>query len=148
MLLIILLFVFKLGVYVGQKKAEFSYRWGENYHRVFGGPQTGFFQDFVGGDFIQGHGTAGTILKTDKTALVVKTSNNVEKTFTLSGSTVIRRGAQTVSEHDIQVGQNIVIIGSPKDDGTIEAEFIRILDPMEENRNLMPGRTFFRTFPH
>ena len=50
--LVVLLFVFKTGVFVGYRKAEYSYRWGENYHRNFAGPREGFFGDFRRGFFI------------------------------------------------------------------------------------------------
>ena len=39
--LIALLGAFKVGMVVGYKKAGYSYRWGENYHRNFAGPRNG-----------------------------------------------------------------------------------------------------------
>ena len=35
--IIALLFIFKAGEVLGEHKARFSYRWGENYHRTVGG---------------------------------------------------------------------------------------------------------------
>ncbi len=52
----IFLVVFKLGTLVGFRKANFSYRWGENYHENFAGPRQGFFKGFNDRDFIDAHG--------------------------------------------------------------------------------------------
>ena len=46
--LIIFAFVFGLGLFVGTKKAEFSFRWADEYHRNFGGPQGGFLGNMMG----------------------------------------------------------------------------------------------------
>src|SRR3990167_7137010 len=82
--LILLLLVFKAGVFVGYKKASFSYSWGENYHRNFAGPRRGFLSDFRRGfedkDFINAHNTSGSIIKINNSTLIIKKSNNVEKT--------------------------------------------------------------------
>lgn len=70
-----LLAVFSMGMFVGFKKASFSYKWGENYHRNFGGPPQGFMPgfrgkgNFMGRDFINPHGTAGAIIKIEMPAL-------------------------------------------------------------------------------
>src|SRR3989338_10378206 len=80
--MILLLLVFKAGVFVGYKKASFSYKWGENYHRNFAGPRKGFFGELGRGlgdkDFIDAHGTAGTILKINGNAIILKGQDNVE----------------------------------------------------------------------
>ena len=61
--LIILVFVFGLGILVGTKRADFSFRWAEEYHRNFGGPQGGFFGDMMGQDFTNANGVFGQIIK-------------------------------------------------------------------------------------
>src|SRR3989338_5090536 len=65
--LAVLFFVFRLGVIVGYKKASFSYRWGENYQKNFGGPRRGFLGGFFSDrkDFIDSHGAFGQIIKID-----------------------------------------------------------------------------------
>ena len=39
--LALLIGTFSFGMAVGYRKAKFSYAWGENYHRNFGGPRGG-----------------------------------------------------------------------------------------------------------
>ncbi|MGD0577282.1 MAG: hypothetical protein ABSA74_04360, partial [Candidatus Staskawiczbacteria bacterium] len=62
--LVVLVFVFCLGVFVGTKRADFSFRWADEYHRNFGGPQGGFFGDFIGMDreFTNSNGSFGQII--------------------------------------------------------------------------------------
>lgn len=136
--LIVLLFVFKVGVFVGYKKASFSYRWGENYHRNFAGPRGGFFGDFRRGfgdkDFINAHGTFGSVIKIDGNIVIVKSRDDVEKTALVSDDTVIRRGREAIRVSDLKVDDRIVIIGSPNGQGQIEAKLIRLFSEDDPGR--------------
>ena len=125
--LIVLLLVFKLGVVVGYRNASFSYRWGENYHRNFGGPKNGFFTGFTGKDFIESHGTFGQIIKIDGDTLVVKGRNDAEKIIMVNNDTVVRSGRGIASTTDLKVDSYIVSIGEPNVRGQIEAKLIRIM---------------------
>ncbi|OIO07396.1 hypothetical protein CO115_04300 [Candidatus Falkowbacteria bacterium CG_4_9_14_3_um_filter_36_9] len=126
--LIILLLVFQLGVFVGFRKAQFSFRWGDNYHRAFGGPQGGFLQDFEGKDFINGHGISGMIAKIDANNLIIKDRDGLEKIIIITDSTFIKKGRVDIKLADLKIDDRVVIIGSPKDDGSIEAKIARIFD--------------------
>ena len=129
--LIVFLLIFKLGIAVGYQKAAFSYRWGENYHRNFGGPKGGFMREFnqeiSGGDFIGGHGTFGQIISIADSELVVRGKDNVEKIIVVNENTDIRRFRDTIQIEDLIVDEPIVVIGEPNDQGQIEAKFIRIM---------------------
>lgn len=127
---IILLLTFKVGVIVGYKKASFSYRWGENYHRNFAGPGKGFLHDVADRNFIESHGTFGQIIKKDGTTLVVRSREMIEKIITIANDTVIRSGRDTATLNDLNVNDYIVIIGAPNTEGQIEAKFIRIMTNM------------------
>lgn len=128
--LAVFLLVFKVGIFVGYKKAQYSYRWGENYHRNFAGPRGGFFgdfrRDFGGKDFINPHGTFGSIIKIDDDSLVIKGKDDVEKTIIVSDKTEISRGRQTVKIGELKIDDSVVIIGSPNEQGQIEAKLIRL----------------------
>ena len=128
--LILLLLAFKVGEVVGFNKARFSYRWGENYHRNFGGPSRGFLGDFrrnmEGKDYLNSHGIFGSIMKIDGTILVIKGRDNVEKTVALSAVTSIKIFSDTMKPEDLKVNDAITIIGTPNEQGQIEAEFIRV----------------------
>lgn len=136
--LIILLLVFQLGVFVGLRKARFSYQWGDNYHRVFGGPRGGFMRDFQGRDFISGHGTAGTIAKIDGNTIVIKGRDGVEKSIVTTDKTTIKNGGADIKVSDLKVDESVVVIGSPNADGSINAEIVRVFDPGQSPHG-MPG---------
>lgn len=129
---IVLLLVFKAGEFVGYKKAGFSYRWAENYHRNFGGPREGFFRDFDGKDYINAHGISGSIIKIDSLAsssqatLIIKGDDNVEKTILVSDKTTIISRRETIKASDLKADDRIVVIGSPNEQGQIEAKLIRL----------------------
>ena len=128
--LILFLLCFKAGVFVGYKKASFSYKWGENYHRNFAGPREGFFGDLKRGfgdkDFIDAHGIFGTIIKIDGNIILIKGKDNVETAVLVSDTTVIRRGRETIKPADLKTDNHIVIIGSPTEQGQIDAKLIRL----------------------
>jgi len=125
--LIVLLSVFKLGMIVGFKKAGFTSRWSENYHRNFAGPKGGFFMDFSERDFIKPHGTFGRIIKIELPVIAVAGENDAEKIVVLKNDTIIKRFREIISQNDLKIDDNIVVIGSPNEQGQIEAKLIRIM---------------------
>ncbi len=142
--LTILLIVFGAGVFVGAKKADFSCKWGENYHRNFAGPRGGFFnsfRNFPGKDLISGHGVFGQILKIDGTTLVIKEQNdNMEKIVLVKNNTVIERFRQTIKITDLKIDDQIIVIGAPNNNGQIEAKLIRIMpaSPSQDGPSPLP----------
>ncbi len=129
--LIILLVTFKIGEFVGFRKANFSYQWGENYHRNFGGPRGGFFpgagRDLSDKDYMNANGTYGSILKIDGSTILVSGADNAEKSIVVSNKTIIRNGRENIKITDLKVDDKITIVGSPNDQGQIEAKLIRVI---------------------
>jgi len=131
-----IILIFGAGVFVGEMKARFSYRWAENYQRNFAGPRNGFLSGFpmpAGGDFIESHGVFGQIIKINPSTdtgqvsdLVIKGQNNMERIVMITSSTAIQKGRQTIKKDDLKVGDNVTVIGSPNDQGQIEAKLIRV----------------------
>ena len=126
--------VFGGGMYVGYHKARFSYQWGENYHKNFGGPRSGFMGDFGGKDLIDANGVAGQIIKIDPSTssgqvpmLVIKGRDNIEKIVAIKEDTVIRRLNETVKLSDLKINDFVVVIGEPNENGQIEAKFLRTI---------------------
>ncbi len=119
-------FVFGIGVWVGQERAEFSFSWAENYHRDFGGPDQGFFGNFPDQGFINGHGIFGKVIKIDGNDLIINGQDNVEKTIVVSSQTTIRNNASLIKLSDIKLNDILTVIGSPDSQGEIDAKFIRI----------------------
>jgi hypothetical protein len=125
--LIIILLIFQAGIYVGFKKASFSYQWGENYYKNFAGPRGGFMDDIRGGKMMAPHGVFGTIIKIDGNSLIVSGGSEMEKAVLIGGDTIIKKFQETLSLSDLKVNDKITVIGSPTSDGRIEAKLIRVL---------------------
>lgn len=131
--LAIILGAFRVGMLVGFNKANFSYRWGENYHHLFGGPSRGWFAQGLGfmsqfdkDDFISSHNVVGSIIKISSSAIVVKTANDTEQSLAISPWTIIRKGNADVQVNDLKENDRVVAFGSPSSTGQIEVKFMRI----------------------
>lgn len=128
-LFIIILISFQTGLMVGFRKASFSYRWEENYHRNFAGPKGGFFDDLRGRDFIESSGVFGQIIKIDGDKIVIQGKDNMEKIILIKKDTVIRLFKETLQLPDLKVGDPLVVIGEPNETAQIEAKLIRVMPP-------------------
>jgi hypothetical protein len=133
--LIVLLIVFRIGMAVGYKKANFSYKWGENYYRNFAGPAKGFPDNMMGpDDFMDAHGILGQIIKIDGSKIVIKDRHETEKVILIKDDTTIRSFNQNLKLADLKSSESIVVIGEPDDSGQIVAKLIRILPPPPQDR--------------
>jgi hypothetical protein len=159
---VVLILVFGVGVKVGTLKARYSYRWADNYHKNFAGPRSGFLGDWRGfpaGDFIGGHGAFGEIIEINPStgstsspqassgqeSFVIKGRENVEKVIITNQETTITKGREAIKD-GLKVGDRMVIVGSPNEEGQIEAKLIRVFD--EEMKQLPYGRDARRiSFP-
>lgn len=136
----LIIFVFAFGVWIGSSRAQFSFRWAENYHRNFGGPPGGFFGDFPDKGFIDDHGVFGLVIKIDSNILTVKGQDDIEKSIVATDKTAVISQGKKLKVSDIKVDDYIVIIGRPNASGQIEASLIRIMPPPPVSRKLMPGK--------
>lgn len=139
--------VFGAGLFIGGMKVKFSYRWAENYHRNFGGPKEGFMSDLrmphPNGEFIQGHGIFGEIIKIGDSDFVIKGQDDVEKIIIIKDDTLIIRGRMKIGKEELRVSDYVIIIGSPNEQGQIEAKLIRFFN--KEGAELSP-KVPFRPF--
>jgi len=129
----VVILIFGAGLLVGGTKARFSYRWAESYHKNFGGPRGGFLGDWQKfpippGDFIEGHGSFGEIIKINNSDFVIKGQGDVEKVVVVTKDTIIEKGRKTIKKEELKIGNRVVVIGSPNEQGQIEAKLIRIFD--------------------
>ena len=144
---IIALVSFAGGVFVGFHKARFSYKFGENYERNFvGGPfqgpegmmgrgPRGMMGNFEGRGFRNGHGIAGSIISISSNTIVIKDRDGQENTITVGDQTLIKRGRDTISVNDLKNDEQIVVMGRPGDNGTVNADLIRVFDNSNNNQN-------------
>jgi hypothetical protein len=144
---VMIVLIFSAGMFVGGMKARFSYQWAESYHKNFAGPRGGFFGDWrmlpSPGDFIESHGTFGEIINIYDSDFVIKGQSDVEKVILVTEGTIIQKGRDTIKKEELKVGDQIVIIGSPNEEGQIEAKLIRVFDEKEITMVPMPRRPFF-----
>ena len=131
--LVVIILIFSAGMFVGGMKAKFSYRWAESYHKNFAGPRAGFFGDWrrlplAPGDFIESHGTFGEIIKINDADFVIKGQGDMEKIILISEKTTIEKGRDTIKKEELKVGECVVVIGSPNQEGQIEAKLIRVFN--------------------
>ncbi len=124
------LLAYRVGVFVGERKAMYSYRWSENYQRNFAGPPQGFLGRMPGvpddRGFMDAHGIFGTVLKVEGDTLVIQDKDHTEKTVLISPETSIRQGRDSVALDALASSTNIVVIGEPNDQGQIQAKLIRV----------------------
>ncbi len=148
--------IFAAGVFVGFHKAEFSYRWAENYRanfigsRAVGGMMGAMFGKLGERGFIDPYGAAGKIIEIDSAAggqpsLIVKGEDGAEKTI-LVKKDAIRKFSESAKIGDLQIGDFIVAIGRPNDQGQIEAKFVRIMPAPASSSASFAPRAFMR-FP-
>ena len=133
---VIVILIFGIGMFVGGMKARFSYRWAESYHKNFAGPRGGFLGDWRGlpplpGEFIESHGTFGEIIKINDSDFIIKGQGDIEKVIIITEDTVIKKGMATIKKEELKIGNRVVVIGSPNEEGQIEAKLIRLFDGEE-----------------
>lgn len=136
---VIALLIFQAGAVIGYRKADFYSRWGENYHRNFGGPPGGFVRGMgiSPAALPNSHGTFGQVIKIEPSGFAVESSEGVEKTVIAKDDFLIRRFRDNIGLNDLKAGDFVVVIGDPNNQGQIEAKLIRVLPPpesFEENR--------------
>lgn len=122
--IVVLVFVFSLGIFVGHEKARFSQRWGENYYGNIMGRRGMMNFDRPG---FNAHSGLGQIIKIDGNSLIIKDQANLEKTILVTDKTAIIRDNQNITITDLKVDDKIVVIGRPNNQGQIEPKFIRVL---------------------
>lgn len=121
------LVIFQAGMFVGFKKAGFSFRTGEQYFRQMNGRPDDKFMGMNRGDFSNLHGAAGKIVSINLPLIVVTDRDNVERTITVSTSTDIRKFRDSIKAEDLKVNDFITVIGDPNDNAQIDAKLIRVM---------------------
>ncbi|MBU3956283.1 hypothetical protein KJ633_07465 [bacterium] len=100
--LVIIALIFNAGMLVIGIKTHFLDRWTEGYY-------------------------FGEIIKIDDNGFVIKGRGDMEKIVLIRESTVIKKGKETV-EDALQIGNQVIVIGSLDEGERIEAKIIRIFD--------------------
>ena len=135
-ILIILGFVFNAGMFIGMRKANFSFTWADEYHRNFGGPQAGFLRSFadMGKEFINSNGAVGQIININDQKITVKDRDNTEKIILITNETSIVRQKNNIETGDLKLNDFVVIIGEPNNNGQIDAKLIRVMPESPQSK--------------
>lgn len=127
--IIIALFILQAGIFIGYRKAAFSYRMGDNYYRNFGDRRGGDFM-MMGiprdSNFANPNGVIGKIIKIELPNLIVVDIDGIEKNVVIKNDTIVNRFKETIKPEDLKVDESIVVIGAANENGQIEAKLIRI----------------------
>ncbi|MCX6763452.1 MAG: DUF5666 domain-containing protein [Candidatus Moranbacteria bacterium] len=138
--IIVLLFTFSAGILVGFRKAHFSYKFGENYERNFIGQKSmngprGMIRDLQGRDFRNGHGITGDVISITDNSIAIKDQNGNENTVTTTDKTVIKSRGNDLKISDLKTGDKIVVLGKPGDNGTVQADLIRVFNNTDNSNS-------------
>jgi len=148
--LLIILIIFAAGVGVGLRKGRFSNDFGKNYERNFMGSRFDFDRDrgmmegrggfmgkimreLTGRDFRNANGLSGTIISITDNNLVIKDRDNKENTVAVTDKTIIKLGRDSIQLGDLKQNDQVVVIGSPGDNGVINADLIRVFNNSVNN---------------
>ena len=130
--IVLALFIFHAGVLVGFRKATFSYRFGDTYyHKAFGDRKESFRMGMRRNEFSIGHGAAGKVVSLELPKITILGRDGVEKTVVIDNRTEIRQFRETATTTDIKIDDYAVVLGSPNEQGEIQAKLIRLLPAPE-----------------
>lgn len=126
--LVVLLLVFQAGIFIGYRRAVFTFGGGENYYRAFD-RRPGPLGVPRGGDLFNAHGAAGKILSINLPTFIMEDRDGAERVILISDDTQIRKFRNDATPSDLRQNDFVVVIGSPDDKAEIQARLIRILPP-------------------
>lgn len=134
-------FVFGCGIYIGTERANFAYKWAEQYHENFAGPEKGFMENVMDRKFTESSGVIGEIIKIGDNMITVRGNDNLEKNILISKNTKIVKQKNNVPSDKLKIGDIIVVIGEPTNKGQINAQLIRIVPIKPTSRGRAPVNT-------
>ncbi len=124
---LVVLLIFQTGVSIGYKKASFSFHFGENYYKNFGGvqrfPDIGMRQSGMP----DAHGAVGKILNLNLPTFMMEGPDKIEKVVFVDDNTEIRRFRDKISAEELVVNDFVVVVGAPNSDAQIHARLIRVM---------------------
>ena len=130
--ILLMIVSFQSGMFVGFKKASFSYSIGENYFREMNGERNNPIMGMRREDFPNIHGAVGKIIKISPDSIIVLDKDQKEKVITISTSTLIKRFNEDIKIADLKIEDFVVVIGSPDDNISVSAKLIRVMpDPRD-----------------
>ncbi len=111
-MLLVSIIIFQAGMLVGTRKSAFMHEQAQRLP--------------LNRQLPAAHGTAGPIIGISLPRIIVADQDRTEKTIFVRPDTLIRSDQKELLPEDLQVGNFIVVIGTPDPEGTILANLIRV----------------------
>lgn len=135
---IVLLLIFQAGVMFGFHRANFGYRWSESYgDNFFPRPMMGrggMMSGFNNREYMMSHGAFGEVLKIEGSLITVKGRYEAEKNVLINKDTVFESDGSEIRVINVEIGDDIFVIGAPNEDGQVIAKVVRILPKIINNQ--------------
>ncbi len=142
---LLVLVIFQAGFFVGFHNNSFRDRWDNRYSKDLNDPRSPFAPFMMGkNEIINPHGAFGQIITKNLPRIMVQGPNRAEEVVLIKDKTVIRKFKNLASTSDLIVGDEIIAIGEPNDNGEIEASLIRIMPHITATTSMMRGGNFIR----
>lgn len=122
---VVVIIIFLIGENVGYHKAEFSYRFGNNYSRIFGRRTPGMI--FDDNTLLEDNGASGMIVKISLPEIFLEGDNGVEQIITLANNSLVKEFRATIASSSLKVGDEIIVLGEPGMNGAIKAGLVRVI---------------------
>ena len=126
-IILVILLIFQAGVAVGYRRGAFSSNWSSAYGRGLDDPRSIFAPFVHDSDDINPHGAVGDIVSVRLPGMMIKGPNSAEQVVTISPTTTVRFIHSVASTSDLTPGSQVIVIGEPQGNGSIDATFIRIM---------------------
>jgi len=130
--------IFEAGVAVGYHRAAFAYQWNENYFRDSHDPRSFFAVFSRDADDPNPHGAIGQVVSVNLPEFMVKGPDSPEQIVVTGPGTAFRLFHGDGTSTDLKAGQQVIVIGSPNDQGDIQASFVRIMPPLPTSTEPYP----------
>jgi len=95
----------------------------------------GFFEEFPDRGFRNAHGLSGSIISITDSNIVIKDRDNKENTVAVSDKTTIKKHREDLKLSDLKQGDEVVVVGSPDDNGVVNADLVRVFNNQPQNQN-------------
>lgn len=125
--LLVALVIFQAGIFVGYRNAAFSISWDKAHYGNARDPKSIFAPFGRDMDDRNPHGAIGEVISVQFPTLMIKGPSGNEAIVLIGSTTSIRNMRNQASTSDIKIGDQIVTVGDPDEQGQIRATLIRIM---------------------
>jgi len=141
-LIAVILAIFFAGVAFGHQRANFKCNFADRYENMFFGKNNNMMPGGNPRDNVRAFGATGKVLSVASSTIVVEDISGVEKVVSIDSKTEIKSAKDSILISDIKIGSNVIVIGQPSQDGSINAKLIRVTP--EGFNNMGPRGLEFR----